>query len=146
MLHVVVQVGSSVPLRDGSGRTPLSRDFEQLPDTINQGDCPQLVHVGRSVSQQRKTFGSEPILERRIQLVVYFLWGILQGDLAGHSGPLIRDFVDDYLRALGRNDALNSSSAMLTVRAGPFPTKLAFNGVAYRGVSFELELLDYSQA
>lgn len=145
LLSQVVAVGAGITLPDGSGKTPLARDFNNLIPNPSQGDCPQLIHVLRPVRQTRATFGYGAHGEQRITVQVDYLHVAYNLDYLPNASPLIILFAKAYLKAfLGAAGQWSNESANVTITMTGMPEKLSEYNPPFLGTRFTLEILNYA--
>lgn len=139
IVSALVGLGASVKLSDNT--YPRSRDLNNTPAILNQGDCPQLIHTLVQTSEQQISFSLNHKSWDNIVVRVYFVDESENLDQIWVSRPRVIDFIDDYLQALDLNNTLNGLVEYSWVSTSGANESLRYNGSPYRGAILDVHIV-----
>ena len=120
-----------------------SFDIDELPGPLNDAALPALLHLPAGGENVRATMGSDGDYDMTHRITVLLLYKAVGQGTAKVNYAAIVALIDSYIQAIRDDDTL--SSACIDARVTPYsePGVIMWADVAYHGVQFTVEALEY---
>ncbi len=147
VVTALVAVSQGINIQD-MGKPARVRDLNDTPVTLNQGDCPQVIHSVGPATERRLTFTgndySVPKGKFDYEILVYFVDQATNLGTIWQTRPRVVAFISDFLDAIQRNDFFYSVNTYSEVKTTGAVDNLKYTGGSvFRGAIFRVHVVRF---